>query len=138
MSLSITGSMQVSSCTTVKIISHLAEQGSGSSLLCELTQSILKCPFHRLISISWKLCPSKTFHLLLCFHMTAPPPCDTQMSKRWRDGSLSDPLLTRGSWQHQMLPVTWEITVTIATYQVQGQSELCKRCKRRISEQLFK
>ena len=50
--------------------------------------------------------------------------CDTQMSKRWWDGRLSNPLLGRGSWQQQMLPVTWEITLTIATYQVQGQSEL--------------
>lgn len=87
-------------------------------------RAFLNIPFTGLSVLHWKLCPSKTFHLLLRFHMTAPPLCDTQMSKRWQDSRLSNPLLSRGSWQHQMLPVTWEITVTIATYKVQGQSEL--------------
>lgn len=55
--------------------------------------------------------------------MAALPLCGTQMSKQWRDGRLSNRLLSLGSLQHQMLPVTWEITLTMATYQVQGQSE---------------
>lgn len=55
--------------------------------------------------------------------MTALPLCGTQMSKQWQDGRLTDLPLSLGSLQHQMLPVTWEITLTIAPYQVQGQNE---------------
>ena len=49
--------------------------------------------------------------------------CGTQMWKKWRDDRLSNLLLSLGSLQHQMLLVTWEITLTIVTYQVQGQSK---------------
>lgn len=121
-------SMKVSSCTqSWPSQAHLTSGWTGKWLITsqgtELTQGILKHPSHKLISISRMLCPSKTSHLLLPFHMTALPLCGTQMSKRRWEGGLSNPLLSLGSRQHQMLPVTWEITVTIATYQVQGQSE---------------
>lgn len=39
---------------------------------------------------------------------------------RWQTGKLAP---ESGLIANQMLPVTWEITLTIATYQIQGQSE---------------
>lgn len=61
--------------------------------------------------------------LLICSYGTSLPLCGAQMSKQQLIGRLSNLFLSLGSLQHQMLPVTWEITLTIATHQVRDQSE---------------
>lgn len=72
----------------------------------QLTQSILKHPLSQAYQYFMEAMPIKNFSSPPSFHMTAPPLCDTQICKRWQDSRLY-PLLSRGSWQHQMLPVTW-------------------------------